>query len=91
MPTMPTWTPSRRPAPATPIARPSTRAAVSPEIRASEVTTGLVAGEIVLEDGRPTRIDEAQVLHEVGTHPPRWREQLQRLGSRAVAGCCPGG
>lgn len=59
--------------------------------RASDVVTSLVAGEIVLEDGRPTRIDEQRIVREIGTHLPRWRERLRRLGSRAVTGCCPDG
>lgn len=60
--------------------------------RASDVVTSLIDGRVVLEDGRPIGLDEADILREIGRALPRWRERLRRHGSTAVVmpGTCPG-
>ncbi|MBL8588374.1 MAG: amidohydrolase family protein [Methylobacteriaceae bacterium] len=60
--------------------------------RASEVVTSVIDGQIVLEDGRPTRLDEPAARAAVAGRTPDWRRRLEMLGSRAVFGpgcaCC---
>lgn len=60
--------------------------------RASDVVTSVVDGEVVLEDGRPTRLDEARALAALTGRIPGWRGRLAALGSRSVYGpgcpCC---
>ena len=55
--------------------------------RASAVDTVLVAGEVVLRDGRPTRVDKAAVLEELAAAlrvPLRPDEERRRDLARAV-------
>jgi 5-methylthioadenosine/S-adenosylhomocysteine deaminase len=60
--------------------------------KSSDVETSIIDGEVVLEAGRLTRLDEAAALRAMGSHLPHWRGQLAALGSRAVFGsgcaCC---
>ena len=60
--------------------------------RASDVVTSIVDGQVVLEDGRPTRLDEERALRELAARTAGWRARLSALGSRAVFGpgciCC---
>ena len=60
--------------------------------RASDVTTSVVDGRIVLDEGRPVHLDEADALRRLGSRVPAWRGRLAALGSRAVFGpgcaCC---
>ena len=60
--------------------------------RASDVVTSIVAGDIVLEDGRPTMLDRDRTLAHLKQRVPGWRARLAALGSRAVFGpgcpCC---
>jgi 5-methylthioadenosine/S-adenosylhomocysteine deaminase len=60
--------------------------------KSSDVVTSIIDGEIVLEDGRPTRIEQDVVQKAIRDHTPAWRRRLAALGSRAVFGpgcpCC---
>lgn len=60
--------------------------------RASDVVTSVIDGQVVLEDGRPTRLDEERALSNLAARTAGWRTQLSALGSRAVFGpgcpCC---
>lgn len=57
--------------------------------KASDVKTAIVNGRIVLQDGQPTLIDEAQIIERIKQRLPNWREQLIALGSQAIVahGC----
>ena len=52
----------------------------------------MIDGEVVLEDGAPTRLDESRALAALQERTPHWRARLAALGSRAVFGprcaCC---
>ncbi|WP_439498975.1 amidohydrolase family protein [Bosea sp. (in: a-proteobacteria)] len=60
--------------------------------KSSDVVTSIIDGEIVLEEGRPTRLDQDGALGALASHVPGWRTRLATLGSRAVFGpgcaCC---
>lgn len=60
--------------------------------RASDVVTSVIDGEIVVEDGRPTRLDREGTMARIREAVPGWRGRLAALGSRAVFGpgcpCC---
>ena len=60
--------------------------------RASDVVTSVIDGEIVLEDGNPTRLDRDRAIATLRGRVPGWRARLAALGSRAVFGpgcpCC---
>ncbi len=60
--------------------------------RPSDVVTSIVDGAIVVEDGRPTRLDRERTMARIREKVPGWRGQLAALGSRAVFGpgcpCC---
>ena len=60
--------------------------------KASDVTMSIVDGQMVLEDGRPVRLDQDRILREVASRTAGWRSRLAALGSRAVFGpgcpCC---
>ena len=47
---------------------------------------------ILVEDGRPTRLDRERTMARIREHVPGWRGRLAALGSRAVFGpgcpCC---
>ena len=49
-------------------------------------------GAIVVEDGRPTRLDRERTMARIREKVPGWRGKLAALGSRAVFGpgcpCC---
>lgn len=60
--------------------------------KASDVLMSIVDGQVVLEDGRPVRLDQDRILHELASRTAGWRSRLAALGSRAVFGpgcpCC---
>lgn len=58
--------------------------------RASDVTTSVIDGRVVLEDGRPVHLDRDAALEALATRVSHWRRGLGRLGSRAVFGPGPG-
>jgi 5-methylthioadenosine/S-adenosylhomocysteine deaminase len=58
--------------------------------KASDVVTSIVDGDVVLEDGRPSRLDQESALSALGSHVAGWRGRLAALGSKAVFGPgCP--
>jgi len=60
--------------------------------KANDVVTSIVDGQVVVEDGRPVRLDQDRALRELTSRAPGWRSRLAALGSRAVFGpgcpCC---
>lgn len=60
--------------------------------RANDVVTSIVDGAIVVENGRPTRLDRERAMARIKEKVPGWRGRLAALGSRAVFGpgcpCC---
>jgi len=60
--------------------------------KSSDVDTSIIDGQIVLEGGQPTRLDQQRAMANLGTHVAAWRGRLSELGSTAVAGpgcpCC---
>ncbi len=60
--------------------------------RASDVTTSVIDGRVVLEDGRPVDLDIDAALRALPDRLPGWRSKLAGLGSRSVFGeaclCC---
>jgi 5-methylthioadenosine/S-adenosylhomocysteine deaminase len=58
--------------------------------RATDVVTSVIDGEVVLEGGRPVRLDHKRALAALAERTCGWRAQLSTLGSRAVFGPgCP--
>lgn len=53
---------------------------------ASDVSMSVIDGQIVLEDGEPTRMDSRAALARVQNRTPHWATNLLKLGSRCV--CC---
>ncbi len=59
--------------------------------QARDVRTVLVGGEVVLDDGRPTRFDEAEAAREMAArlaatpYPARMASTIERLAPRLVA------
>lgn len=60
--------------------------------KSSDVDMSIIDGQIVLEAGQPTRLDQVRAMANLGLHIPAWRTRLSELGSTAVAGpgcpCC---
>lgn len=60
--------------------------------KSSDVVTSIIDGEIVLDNGRLTRLDEAGALSALASRLAGWRGKLGALGSKAVFGpgcpCC---
>jgi len=60
--------------------------------KSSDVVTSIIDGEVVLEHGRPTRLDQDAALTALAARVAGWRARLSALGSRAVFGpgcaCC---
>lgn len=57
----------------------------------TDVTTSIIDGQVVLDDGRITRLDEARALAETARQRDGWGRRLAALGSPAVVlgcGCC---
>ena len=54
--------------------------------RASDVTTSIVDGRIIMDDRTILHLDEAPIIDSIRAATPRWRQQLQNYGSRAVIG-----
>jgi 5-methylthioadenosine/S-adenosylhomocysteine deaminase len=62
--------------------------------KSSDVQTSVIDGDIVMENFRLTRIDEDEILHQVGVAAPHWGKQLDDYGGSVVGGahfhnaCC---
>ncbi|WP_426959074.1 amidohydrolase family protein [Muricoccus radiodurans] len=54
--------------------------------RVPDVAVSIVDGQVVLEDGRPTRLDPEAALSALDRHKPGWSRTLRSLGGRCV--CC---
>jgi cytosine/adenosine deaminase-related metal-dependent hydrolase len=60
--------------------------------KASDVVTGVVDAQVVLEEGRPVGLDLPSILAEITRRRTGWRRQLRALGSVTVSdgdcACC---
>ncbi|MEZ5594078.1 MAG: hypothetical protein R3F53_26620 [Gammaproteobacteria bacterium] len=55
--------------------------------KASDVTSAVINGQIVLQDGQPTRLDKDRIIARIKQRLPHWRDQLSAFGSQAIVAC----